>query len=123
MHRVRKDPIDHRARKHSAVVRKPVVVIHIGLMIQPVNGRLILLSRRPHSEDMRVEEVFHRIDRDRMELTMTINDPKVYEKPWIALNKLQFILKPANTELLEMMCSPSELAEYNRRHASRAISK
>jgi hypothetical protein len=73
---------------------------------------------RPHSEDMRVEEVFHRIDRDHMELSMTIDDPKVYQKPWVALNKLQFLLKPSNTELLEMMCSPSELAEYNRRHAA-----
>ena len=78
---------------------------------------------RPHSEDMRVEEVFHRVDRDHMELSMTIDDPKVYEKPWVALNKLQFLLKPSGTELLEMMCSPSELAEYNRRHASKGALK
>jgi hypothetical protein len=78
---------------------------------------------RPHSEDLRVEEVFHRIDHDRMELSMTIDDPKVYEKPWVALNKLQFRWKPEKTELLEMMCSPSELNEYNRRHASRGAVK
>jgi hypothetical protein len=72
---------------------------------------------RPHSEDLRVEEVFHRVDRDHMELSMTIIDPKVYEKPWVALNKLEFVLKPPTTELLEMMCSPSELATYNRLHA------
>ena len=78
---------------------------------------------RPHSEDLRVEEVFHRIDHDRMELSMTIDDPKVYEKPWVALNKLQFRLKPETTELQEMMCSPSELNEYNRRHASRGAVK
>jgi hypothetical protein len=78
---------------------------------------------RPHSEDLRVEEVFHRIDHDRLELSMTIDDPKVYEKPWVALNKLQFRWKPEKTELPEMMCSPSELAEYNRRHASRGAIK
>jgi hypothetical protein len=72
---------------------------------------------RPHSEELRVEETFHRVDHDHMELSMTINDPKVYEKPWVALNKLQFRLKPPNTELLEMMCSPSELQEYNKKHA------
>jgi hypothetical protein len=74
---------------------------------------------RPHSEELRVEEVYHRVDRDTMELTMTINDPKVYTRPWVALEKLRFTLRPANTDLSEMMCSPSELAEYNKRHAAR----
>lgn len=74
---------------------------------------------RPHSEQLRVEEVFHRVDRDTLELSMTIDDPKVYTKPWTALDKLRFQLKPPNFELAEMMCSPSELAEYNRRHAAR----
>lgn len=78
---------------------------------------------RPHSEDLRVEEVFHRVNHDSMELTMTINDPKVYERPWVALNKLQFRLKPANSDFVEMMCSPSELNEYNRRHAARGAIK
>jgi len=74
---------------------------------------------RPHSEDLRVTEVFHRVDHDTLELSMTINDPKVYTKSWTALDKLRFRLKPANFELPEMMCSPSELAEYNRRHGAR----
>jgi hypothetical protein len=75
---------------------------------------------RPHSEDLKVEEVFHRIDHDKLELSMTIDDPKVYTKPWLALNKIQMHLLPANFDLVEMMCSPSELAEYNKRHASGA---
>ena len=74
---------------------------------------------RPHSEDLRVTEVFHRFDRDTLELSMTIDDPKVYTQSWTALDKLRFRLRPANYELPEMMCSPSELAEYNRRHGSR----
>ena len=74
---------------------------------------------RPHSEDMSVEEVYHRINHDRMELSMTIDDPKVYSRPWLALDKLPMKLMPANTDVPEMMCSPSELAEYNRRHASK----
>jgi len=72
---------------------------------------------RPHSDELRVEEVFHRVDHDNLELSMTLDDPKVYTKPWVALNKLPFRLKPANFELFEMMCSPSELREYNERHA------
>jgi hypothetical protein len=73
---------------------------------------------RPHSEDLRVEEVFHRVDHDTLELSMTIDDPKIYAKPWVALDKLRFRLKPANFDLVEMMCSPSEVAEYNRKHAA-----
>ena len=74
---------------------------------------------RPHSEDLHVEEVFHRVDRDTLELSMTLNDPKVYTQPWKALDKLRFHLKPANFDFVEMMCSPSEIAEYNKRHGSR----
>jgi hypothetical protein len=73
---------------------------------------------RPHSEALRTIEEFHRIDRDTMELTMTIDDPMYYTKPWIALDKVRFALKPPDTDLPEMLCSPSETAEYNKRHAA-----
>lgn len=69
---------------------------------------------RPHSADLRVEEKFHRVDHDTLELTVTINDPKMYTKPWVALDKLPFKLKPPNFDVREMMCSPSEFAEYNK---------
>ena len=68
---------------------------------------------RPHSPDLRVEERFHRVDSDTLELTVTINDPKMYTKPWIALNKLPFKLQTPQFDVTEMMCSPSELAKYN----------
>ena len=61
---------------------------------------------RPHSGDLRVEEKFHRVDQDTLELTVTINDPKMYTKPWVALDKLRFKLKPPNFDVREMMCSP-----------------
>lgn len=38
---------------------------------------------RPISDQLQVEERFHRVTRDRMELTVTVNDPKMYTKPWI----------------------------------------
>ena len=47
---------------------------------------------RPHSADLRVEERFHRVDRDHLELTVTIDDPKMYTKPWVALDKFVFEL-------------------------------
>ncbi len=69
---------------------------------------------RPHSGDLRVEERFHRVDRNTLELTVTIDDPKMYTKPWVALDKLRFKLKPPNFDVREMICSPSEFAEYNK---------
>jgi len=69
---------------------------------------------RPHSADLRVEERFHRVDHDTLELTVTIDDPKMYTKPWVALDKLRFNLQPPNFDVREMICSPSEFAEYNK---------
>jgi hypothetical protein len=69
---------------------------------------------RPHSPDLRVEEKFHRVDHDTLELTLTIDDPKMYTKPWVALDKLRFRLEPPNFDVREMICSPSEFAEYNK---------
>ena len=69
---------------------------------------------RPHSADLRVEEKFHRVDHDTLELTVTIDDPKMYTKPWVALDKLRFRLEPPNFDVREMICSPSEFAEYNK---------
>jgi hypothetical protein len=69
---------------------------------------------RPHSADLRVEERFHRADRDHLELTVTIDDPKMYTKPWVALDKLSFDLQPPTIDVHEMICSPSEFSEYNK---------
>ena len=44
----------------------------------------------------------------RLELTVTLDDPKAYTKPWVALDKLQFVQIPSNTDLIEMMNSASE---------------
>jgi hypothetical protein len=69
---------------------------------------------RPHSSDLRVEERFHRVDHDHLELTVTINDPKMYTKPWVALDRLRFDLQTPNFDVREMLCSPTDLAEYNK---------
>jgi hypothetical protein len=69
---------------------------------------------RPHSADLRVEEKFHRSDLDHLELTVTINDPKMYMKPWVALDRFRFNLQPPTFDVHEMICSPSEFSEYNK---------
>jgi hypothetical protein len=69
---------------------------------------------RPHSDALRVEERYHRADRDHLQLTITIDDPKFYTKPWVALDKLPLRLQAANFDIAEMECSPSETARYNK---------
>jgi hypothetical protein len=69
---------------------------------------------RPHSGDLRVEERFHRVDHDHLELTVTIDDAKMYTKPWVAMDKFPFHLLPDDFDVREMICSPAETAEYNK---------
>ena len=69
---------------------------------------------RPHSGDMRVEELFHRVDHDHLELTVTIDDPKMYTKPWVALDKLVFNLEPQTFDVREMIWAPTEFQGYNK---------
>ena len=72
------------------------------------------LVGRPHSGDLRVKERFHRLDRDHLEWTMTIDDPKMYTKPWLALDKFPMKWQPPDLDVREMICSPSESAEYDQ---------
>ncbi len=69
---------------------------------------------RPHSADLKVEERFHRIDSDHMELTVTVNDPKMYTQPWLGLNKFPLRRQPRGFDIREIYCSPSDLAEYQQ---------
>jgi hypothetical protein len=62
----------------------------------------------PHSNELRVEERWHRLSEKRLELTVTLDDPKAYTKPWVALDKLPFVQIPTNTDLIEMMNAASE---------------
>lgn len=63
----------------------------------------------PHSDQLRVEERWHRVSRNRLELTVTIDDPKTYTRPWVALDKLPLVQIPANTDLIEMLNAASEV--------------
>lgn len=73
---------------------------------------------RPHSDALHVIERFHRVSREILQLTVTIDDPKFYTKPWIAAEKLTFHLLPADFDMGEMYCSPSEVANYMKQMAT-----
>jgi hypothetical protein len=76
---------------------------------------------RPHSDALRVEERFHRVDHDNMELTVTIDDPKMYTQPWLGINKFPLHLLPSDFDMPELLCSPIDMAEYNRRFSNSGL--
>jgi hypothetical protein len=64
----------------------------------------------PHSVDMRAQERYTRVDHDTLELTVTIDDPKIYTKPFVAVtNRFKWI---PNQEDEEQLCVPSEMIDY-----------
>jgi hypothetical protein len=75
---------------------------------------------RPHSDAMRVVETYHRVDADHLEKTITIDDPKYYTRPWVALDKLPYRLQSASLEIPEQECVPSETAKYDKLFANPA---
>jgi hypothetical protein len=74
----------------------------------------------PHSGDMRVEERYHRADRDTLEVTVKIDDPKAYTAPWLGLDKFPLHLQPASFDIREMICVPSEAQAYKEEVADPA---
>ena len=68
----------------------------------------------PHSSELRVEERYHRLNRDTMELTVKIDDPKAYTEPWLGRDRIRLTLQPAKTNYMEMICAPSEAEEYKK---------
>jgi len=69
----------------------------------------------PHSEDMKLHEVYRHPDAMTLELVMTIDDPKTYTQPWVG-NKQVFRLDlPKDRTILDQeFCVPSEEEEFNR---------
>ena len=64
----------------------------------------------PHSGAARVEERFTRTDFNDLELTITVDDPKVYTKPF-SLGTAYFRWIP-NQIMEERLCVPSNVIEY-----------
>jgi hypothetical protein len=69
---------------------------------------------RPHSDVLRVKETYHRPSNDILELSVTVDDPKMYSKPWVAMDKFVFHRLPDDFDAEEFICAPSEVASYNK---------
>lgn len=67
----------------------------------------------PHSEEMRVEERYRRIDAETLELIITITDPELYSEPWRSDVK-RFRLNPSKARRWDeqIYCIPAEEMTY-----------
>ena len=59
----------------------------------------------PHSEELRVQERFHRRDFGHMDLTITVDDPKMYTKA-IKFQVTEVLLP--DSDILETICNENE---------------
>jgi hypothetical protein len=75
---------------------------------------------RPASDAMHVIERFQRVNHDLLELTVTVDDPKMYTRPWVAVNKFPMRLQSPDYDVPEMMCIPSEQEEYYKDYGDAA---
>jgi hypothetical protein len=65
---------------------------------------------RPRSSSARIQERYTRLDEHNMQLTVTIDDPKFYTKPWTWMRANFYWVM--GQEFAETFCIPSEGIEY-----------
>jgi hypothetical protein len=63
----------------------------------------------PHSDQMRIEEHFQRVDRDTINAKMTVTDPIAYTAPWVT--EVTWKLNPKQ-RMREDVCAPSDESQY-----------
>jgi hypothetical protein len=64
----------------------------------------------PHSSSAHVQERFHRIDHNNLQVVVTIDDPKIYTQPFtLTTNNYKWI---PDQQLEEQLCIPSQMLDY-----------
>ena len=64
----------------------------------------------PRSSSAHIQERYTRVDQYNMQLTVTLDDPKFYTKPWVFMRAGFYWMK--DQEFQETFCIPSEGIEY-----------
>jgi len=64
----------------------------------------------PRSSSAHIQERYTRVDQYNLQLTVTVDDPKFYTKPWTFMRANFYWMK--NQEFAETLCIPSEGIEY-----------
>jgi len=75
----------------------------------------------PHSDQMKLEERFQRVDHDTIEARMTLTDPKAYTAPLVS-GVTTWKLTP-NRTMREDLCAPSDELRYKEEVREPAASK
>jgi hypothetical protein len=86
-------------------------VVTVGTM--PEDRVWLDNTGRPISDQARITERFHRLDNDTLEWSETIDDPKIYTRPWDTM-KLRMTLQDSRIDLMTRYCSPVEIDNYNK---------
>jgi hypothetical protein len=68
------------------------------------------IDGHPHSDQMKLEERFQRVDHDTIEANMTIIDPKAYTAPWVT-GATTWKLSPKQ-KMREDLCAPEDELKY-----------
>jgi hypothetical protein len=69
----------------------------------------------PHSEQMRLEERYRRVDANTMELVMTITDPVIYTRPWVSDTKRFTLNRDKRRSWDEQIyCVPAEEFQFQK---------
>ena len=64
----------------------------------------------PRSSSAHIQERYTRVDQYNLQMTVTVDDPKFYTKPWTYMRANFYWMK--NQEFAETICIPSEGIEY-----------
>jgi hypothetical protein len=68
----------------------------------------------PHSDEMRLEERYRRLDANTLELTMTVTDPTIYSKPFASDKKIFKLDREGVKEWdPQIYCVPTEEFRFN----------
>ncbi|NOT24715.1 MAG: hypothetical protein HOP16_01320 [Acidobacteria bacterium] len=95
-------------------------VVTVGIM--PDDRAWLDNTGRPISEQARITERFRRIDSETLEWSETIDDPKIYTRPWETM-KLPMTLQDSGIDQITRYCSPSEIERYNTTFGDAASGK
>ena len=69
----------------------------------------------PHSEEMKLREVYRHPDAMTLEITMTLDDPKAYTKPWVGNKRTYRLALPKGLAVMyEYFCVPADEETFNR---------
>jgi hypothetical protein len=77
-------------------------------------------SGYPHSDEMRIEERYKRLNYGLLQLTLTVTDPKVYTAPWTTTGTITLI---PNTEMAENFCVPSDGIHFHNENTIPTLPK